>query len=191
MTLCGKLFAAWASAFDPVRVDHVPKLRRLCLLLALASHFLIVGCSTKKSISAYSGSDIAMWNGRISLLTFTVPPQRVTVSFLLQGSPERGELALYSPLGNTIALARWSPGKAELQQGPTVQQFVDLDTLTEAISGSPLPVVAMFSWLEGQNVSANGWVANLDDLPAGRLQARRESPEPVAEMRIVLDQIAD
>lgn len=132
-----------------------------------------------------------MWNGRLSLLTFTAPPQRVTVSFLLQGSPEQGELALYSPLGNTIALARWSPGKAELQQGSAVQQFVDLDTLTTAFSGSPLPVVAMFSWLGGQNVAANGWIANLDELPAGRLQARRDFPEPAAEMRIVLDQIAD
>jgi outer membrane lipoprotein LolB len=49
----------------------------------------------------------------------------------------------------------------------------------------------MFSWLNGQPLSAGGWIAQLADLPRGRLQARRDTPDPAAEIRIILDEPSD
>jgi outer membrane lipoprotein LolB len=65
--------------------------------------------------------------------------------------------------------------------------FATLDELTEAMTGTRLPVAALFAWLDGQPQTADGWLADLEQVPAGRLNARRISPPPSAEIRLVFE----
>jgi outer membrane lipoprotein LolB len=153
--------------------------------------FLIAGCATNKSDTGHFYSKNETWSGRISLKTLSTPPQQLFTTFVLQGSPESGRLTLNSPIGTTLAEVSWSRDQAVLRQGGEVRQYPDLDTLTTALTGSELPVAAMFSWLNGQPLSAGGWIAQLADLPRGRLQARRDTPDPAAEIRIILDEPSD
>jgi outer membrane lipoprotein LolB len=168
--------------------------RRAALLLsgsAAISSVLIAGCATNKSDTGHFYSKNETWSGRISLKTLSIPPQQLFTSFVLQGSPEAGQLTFTSPIGTTLAEVSWNRDQAVLRQGGEVRQYPDLDTLTTVLTGSELPVAAMFSWLNGDPLSAGGWTAQLADLPRGRLQARRDTPDPAAEIRIILDEPSD
>lgn len=160
--------------------------RRQCLAAACATS-LIAGCSTLTSVDDQIYLKNNTWSGRLSLRTLGDAPDHWVVSFVLRGTAERGDLTLLSPLGSTLARAHWSPGLAELEQGGSTRAYADLPALTTAISGSPLPVAAMFSWLRGEALSAGGWTPQLDGLDRGRLQAHRAWPAPAAEIRVVLD----
>ena len=66
-----------------------------------------------------------------------------------------------------------------------------MNALTTALHGSPLPVTAMFSWLQGQPLAADGWSVQLDQASTGRIQATRTTPEPATDIRIILDKPDD
>ena len=53
---------------------------------------------------------------------------------------------------------------------------------------APLPVLAMFDWLQGRDAQAGGWRVDLSAHADGRLVARREQPQPAAELRLVFEQ---
>jgi outer membrane lipoprotein LolB len=126
------------------------------------------------------------WNGRLSVQVQSDPPQSFSASFDLRGSAQVGELQLSSPLGNTLAWVAWSPQGAELRQGHRVTSRNSLDELTTELSGTSLPVAALFGWLQGQaSTDAHGWQADLSRQPEGRITARRSAPLPAAELRIV------
>ncbi len=94
---------------------------------------------------------------------------------------------LISPIGTTVAQAMWRPGQVQMQQGSRLETFTTLDALSQAMVGSPLPVAALFSWLQGQQAHAPGWTVDLSELADGRMNAKRLAPEPVTEVRILLD----
>ncbi|WP_439112729.1 lipoprotein insertase outer membrane protein LolB [Hydrogenophaga sp.] len=126
------------------------------------------------------------WNGRLSVRVDSDPPQTFSAGFDLRGSAHTGELQLTSPLGNTLATVLWSPQGAELRQGQQVTTRNSLDQLTKELSGTSLPVTAMFGWLQGQaSEDAHGWLADLTRQPEGRITARRTAPLPAAELRIL------
>ncbi len=160
-------------------------------LAAVIIPLFIASCSTNTSGSGIFHSKNDQWSGRLSLRTLGEPPENWVASFVLQGGAQSGKLTLLSPLGSTLAEARWSPALAELDRGNSTQVFPDLNALTTALTGSALPVAALFSWLNGLAVSAEGWTPQLDDLARGRLQARRDLPAPAAEIRIILDRTTD
>ncbi len=152
--------------------------RRLCLVLVAT---LLAACAAPRATAPGEAS----WSGRLAVQVDSAPPQSFSAGFELSGSPETGELALTSPLGNTLATVRWAPGMAELQQGEQITRRPSLDELSTEIGGTPLPVTALFAWLRGQPMSANGWEADLSRQPEGRINARRASPTPAAELRII------
>lgn len=152
--------------------------RQLSLLLAAA---LLTACATPRP----SAPGEASWSGRLALQVQSAPPQSFSAGFDLHGSPEAGELALTSPLGNTLATVVWSPGNAELRQGEQVTRRTSLDDLTTELGGTALPVAALFAWLRGQAQDAHGWQADLSRQAEGRVTARRTQPLPIAELRIV------
>lgn len=126
------------------------------------------------------------WNGRLSVRVDSLPPQSFTAGFDLRGSPQAGELQLTSPLGNTLATVQWSPEGADLRQGQQVTSRTSLDQLTHDLLGTSLPVAALFGWLQGQpSEDAHGWQADLTRQSEGRITARRSTPLPEAELRIV------
>lgn len=161
--------------------QHRP--RGWTLGVVLLSAWLLTACATPQR-TALPGE--ANWNGRLSVRVDSDPPQSFTAGFDLRGSPQTGELQLNSPLGNTLATVLWSPQGAELRQGEQVTARSSLDELTAELSGTSLPVAALFGWLQGQPSSdAQGWQADLARQPEGRITARRTHPLPAAELRIV------
>lgn len=151
---------------------------RLCTVLCAA---LLAACAAPR----VPAPGEARWSGRLAVQVDSTPPQSFSAGFDLSGNPEAGELALTSPLGNTLATVRWSPGTAELQQGGQITRRPSLDELSTELGGTILPVTALFAWLRGQALTANGWEADLSRQPEGRVSARRTAPAPAAELRII------
>ena len=118
----------------------------------------------------------------------STPSQAFSALFDLRGSATQGELQLSSALGQTLATVRWSTQGAELQRGNETTRRDSLDALTTELSGAPLPVLAMFDWLQGRDAQAGGWRVDLSAHANGRLVARREQPLPSAELRLVFEQ---
>ena len=115
------------------------------------------------------------------------PPQNLSAAFELQGNAERGRLSLTSPLGTTLAEAQWTPQDAVWRTATETRHFASMDQMTEQLVGTPLPLAALFDWLQARPTPALGWEADLQDLPQGRLRAQRTQPEPPAQLRIVLE----
>lgn len=112
--------------------------------------------------------------------------QSFSASFHLQGTPEQGSLDVFNPLGSQIAKLQWQPGTALLQQGDRATQSGSLQDLLRQSLGTALPVQALFSWLQGNNASAEGWQVDLSRHNEGRITAKRTSPSPQATLRVVL-----
>ncbi len=115
------------------------------------------------------------------------PPQSFSGSFDLTGTAQTGALLLYSPLGSTVASLNWSPGTAQMDNGGTTRQFESLDAMVQSATGAKLPLAGLFSWLNGRNVDLPGWSADLSRWADGRITARRASPAPQLELRIILE----
>jgi outer membrane lipoprotein LolB len=150
------------------------------LLLGMAA--LLSACAVPH---APGGPELKVWSGRLALRVESDPPQSFSAGFDLRGTPAAGELQLSTPLGSTVAEVRWSAQGAELRQGQEVKRRASLDELTTELSGTALPVGALFGWLRGEHVDPPGWIADLSMHSEGRITARRTSPLPGAELRLL------
>lgn len=158
--------------------------------LALLMGLMLTGCATPsrtaKPLSAEQASS-AEWQGRISVQVQGDNPSSMSASFLLRGDAKNGELDLYSPLGTTLGALQWTPQRVQLSDGGKHQYFTSLAELTEKTTGAALPVEAIFGWLQGRDMQATGWLADLSDVSQGSLSARRTNPAPEVTLRIKLD----
>jgi outer membrane lipoprotein LolB len=114
-------------------------------------------------------------------------PQAFSATFELQGGPSQGQLHFYTPLGSTAAAITWTPGQAQLQSGSESQTFNDIADLIARLLGTPVPVNALFAWLAGEQMSLDGWEVDQSQFDNGKITARRASPSPGAEIRVVLE----
>ena len=126
------------------------------------------------------------WNGRIALQIDGQASQSFSAMFELRGTAQAGGLVLFSPFGNRIAQLDWKDGHAQLVSGQDTRTSDSLDTLLQDVTGTRIPVTALFSWLKGTQASAAGWQADLTGIADGRLTARRDDPQPTATLRIAL-----
>ena len=126
------------------------------------------------------------WNGRIALQIDGQASQSFSAMFELRGTAQAGGLVLLSPFGNHIAQLDWKDGHAQLLSGQDTRTSDSLDTLLQDVTGTRIPVTALFSWLKGTQASATGWQADLTGIADGRLTARRDDPQPTATLRIAL-----
>ena len=126
------------------------------------------------------------WNGRIALQIDGQASQSFSAMFELRGTAQAGGLVLLSPFGNRIAQLDWKDGHAQLVSGQDTRTSDSLDTLLQEVTGTRIPVTALFSWLKGTQASATGWQADLTGIADGRLTARRDDPQPTATLRIAL-----
>jgi outer membrane lipoprotein LolB len=117
----------------------------------------------------------------------STPPQNWSASFELQGSAEQGQLVLLSPIGTTLARLEWTPHTARLQQGSQRLESASLQSLGSRLTGTELPITAMFEWLAGKQADAPGWQVDLSAHGQGRITAQRQMPVPGTVLRIVLD----
>jgi outer membrane lipoprotein LolB len=115
------------------------------------------------------------------------PPQAFSANFALLGSALQGSLELSSVLGTRLATLRWDASSATLQTPTELLQFASVDAMVAHSMGTPLPLAAVFAWLQGEAATAAGWAVDLQDLPAGRLRAWRLAPDAAAEIRIILE----
>ena len=168
----------------------VPRLSTLLLALCLA------GCATRP----LPGTD--PWtSGRLSLQVQSSgeqPAQSLSAAFELQGSGERGELRLLSPLGTQLAAAQWAPGLAVLTTSEGKAQFANLDELARQALGENLPLAALPDWLAGRpwpgaphtleatGFEQLGWQVGLARLSEGFVVATRSQP-PAVSLRVRLD----
>lgn len=153
--------------------------------------FFIAACAHKQGATGINHTQNAVktssWVGRISLQVQSEPVQAFFAGFELKGQAENGDLTLISPLGNILAVMRWSPGEAVLEQGGSTKRFASKDALLAQTTGAAVPVSALFDWLAGINTSASGWTADLTQQASGRISAKRYDPAPQTDLRIVLD----
>jgi outer membrane lipoprotein LolB len=122
----------------------------------------------------------------MSLIVASQPQQSFYAGFTLEGNADAGRLALSSPLGNMLAELIWEPGRAELVEGSKRTEYGSLDDLTNQVTGTQLPVPALFDWLQGKNTVVEGWESDLSALAQGKLSAQRLAPDPTARLRIIL-----
>lgn len=155
---------------------------------ALVLAVLLAGCATPEPGRPVFNAEANHWAGRIGVVVESEPPQQFSAAFDLSGNRKTGQLNLTSPLGSTIALLQWQPGEALLRQGDKTEAYASLDALTAAVTGVPLPLAALFSWLHGVDAPAEGWRVDLSQQARGRLSATRESPLPVARLQILVSQ---
>jgi outer membrane lipoprotein LolB len=114
-------------------------------------------------------------------------PQSFSAGFELTGTAHTGALVLSSPLGNILAALSWTPDSAFMRANGELRRFESLDALLLTATGAAIPIATLFAWLQGDNASAPGWLADLTQLDAGRLVARRTEPAPPVELRLVLE----
>lgn len=161
-------------------------------LLALAAVLLASGCSTTLPAYGPLGSEASPWRGRLAVRIEADPSasesQSFSAGFELSGSAPAGALTLFTPIGTTAAALSWTPNTAVLKTNGDIQNFATLDALIKQVIGTAIPVAALFAWLAGDNMQVAGWSADLSRQPEGRITARRQTPAPAAELRLVLDQ---
>lgn len=163
----------------------VPLQRRRLAVLALAGAWL-TGCApplrqTREATAAQH------WSGRLALQVDQEGAQSFSAAFVLTGSPQTGSLQLFSPLGSTLAELQWQAGLARLTTGSEQRESGSLAQLAQELTGTELPIEALFAWLRGEAVQSAGWQADLSRLADGRLVATRHQPAPQATLRVVLE----
>ena len=154
-----------------------------------------------------------VYAGRLAVRTDAAPglPARsMSGQFELSGTASSGQLILTSPIGTTVARARWSdptgtqgePSKIELEADGGTTRYATLEEMMQRASGDQLPLPAMFDWLDGRpwpaapvQRGANGssfdqlgWHVDLSQLADNRLiDAQRALPAPTLHVRVKLD----
>ena len=126
------------------------------------------------------------WSGRLALQIQGQAAQSFSALFELQGSAQTGTLVLSSPLGTQLAQLDWRAGRAQLVTARETLTSESLDALLQEATGAPIPIAAVFSWIQGESAAAPGWQADLSGAPQGRIVAHRHEPAPPATLRIIL-----
>jgi outer membrane lipoprotein LolB len=166
--------------------------RGISLVFAI---FFIAGCvantPARGQFGINNGEIPAFWAGRLALVVQSSEDQQnqsFFASFELQGNALEGSLSLFSPV-STVAVMSWKPGEALLHQSGQAQarRFESASSMIEQVTGAPLQLPALFDWLQGRERSLAGWQVDLSQQPQGRIVAKRISPLPALDLRIVLE----
>ena len=154
-----------------------------------------------------------VWSGKLGVRTDAAPnsPARsMSGQFELSGNASSGQLILTSPIGTTVARARWSdpvgaqaePSRIELEADGATTRYATLEDMMQRAIGDQLPLAAMFDWLagrpwpaapvqraaDGSSFDQLGWHVDLAQLAGNQLiDAQRPQPAPALHVRVKLD----
>ena len=135
----------------------MPKTKLLAIAICTA---LLAGCTTvpvsQAPVADYRGTlDLA---GRLSVnYQRNGQPESLSGKFTWRQTPDRIDVSLASPLGQTIANISVTPDAATLTQTDrTPRTARDIDTLTAQTLGWSLPVSGLRDWLQGYATAAGG-----------------------------------
>ena len=160
---------------------------------------LIAGCAINTPASGAFDTEYSthsniplrlIYQGRLSLRIASESPQSLYGAFSITGDAQTGELTLSSPLGNTVAKLTWTPQTALLVANNTTTTYPSTEALITTVTGTALPLPALFDWLAGINTPIEGWetdLSNMQNPDNPRLIAKRISPLPTVELRIALE----
>lgn len=168
----------WAMG-SGARERSAPRRRLLLTVCAL----WLAGCAQP---TVRPEADVPVWSGRLALQVDGQASQSFSAMFELRGTAETGGLVLLSPLGNQLAQLDWKNGHAALVSAQEQRTSDSLDALLQDVTGTRIPVAALFHWLQGTQATAPGWRADLSAIAQGRLVAYRDDPSPQATLRIAL-----
>ena len=132
---------------------------------------LLNACSHTPRQAANNTSSTAVighWEGRLTMRVAKNPPEQFSTAFEMSGHAEQGQLHLLSPLGTTLAVVRWNPQGASLQQSSDIQQFASMDELTQGLTGAALPLPQLLIWLDRAGPAVAGWQIKAEALKKGR-----------------------
>lgn len=143
-------------------IFFMPLTRRLTLLAAVCSFAALAGCATSpanlSTVTVGDYRDTIDLSGRLSVNYQKDGKQEsITGNFNWEQRPEAIDVALISPLGQTVATINVTPTSATLVQGdrePRTAQ--DIDSLTQQALGWPLPVSGLRDWLQGYALDEQG-----------------------------------
>jgi outer membrane lipoprotein LolB len=158
--------------------------RARCAVILLV---VLAGCATPPKPTGPVNADTGPWSGRLALQVQDKPGDSFSAGFELKGNARSGELTLYSPLGGTLAQLTWDSSAATLRTGNETRQFPSVDSLVAHVTGTAIPVAALFDWLRGTATQVPGWRPDLTQLGQGRLFAKRLEPRPEADLRLVFE----
>jgi outer membrane lipoprotein LolB len=171
-----------------------PELTRRAAAAALA--LALLGCATPRRAAPCPPG----WSGRIAVVEGDAQ-RGVYGNFRLRLDDRGGSFDLLSPLGQTLAQARWSERSAEFDDGRGVREFASFEAMAQAMLGLPLPRVALQDWVRGEPSSALpstalagggfeqlGWDVDVER-EAGRVRLLRASRMrgPAARVSLVFD----
>ena len=175
------------------------------LLLGLA---LLGGCSSLPAAPDSTPAlpqNAAYLSGRLAVRVEGDSSRSFSADFELQGDARLGRLALSSALGTSVARAQWSPARIQLQTSDGSYQFSSLDALAQEALGEPVPLAALFDWLQARPWPAAGstpldaaqpargfrqlgWEVDLERHASdGLVTATRREPAPTLTVRARLD----
>ncbi|WP_144373321.1 lipoprotein insertase outer membrane protein LolB [Vogesella urethralis] len=136
----------------------------------LLAGLLLAGCASTPELNAplatpaASVQDQAFETG--GRLAVNYQGKGEVASFDWQHAPERDQLDVKTPIGNTVASLSRDRHGVTLKANGKEQYAADVETLTEATLGWPLPLSNLAWWARGH--AAPGWPASYAD--DGRLQ---------------------
>jgi outer membrane lipoprotein LolB len=169
------------------------KRRILTLISLIFAIFLVAGCAYTPGARDQNSINLPYWHGRLSMQVDANPDQpqsqrqSFSASFELTGTPNAGDLVFFTPIGSTAAAIHWTPDVAMLTSQGETRSFSGLGTLIENLLGTPVPVLALFDWLDGRNMQTEGWEVDLTQFTQGKIAAQRLTPLPQAQLRLILE----
>jgi outer membrane lipoprotein LolB len=133
--------------------------RRFAILAITAA--MLGGCATTAHLSRATVADYREnidLTGRLSVnYQKDGQPQALTGLFTWEQKPDRVDVSLASPLGQTLATISVTPNEAVLtQSGREPRVARDIDALTQETLGWDLPVSGLRDWLQGYATDAGG-----------------------------------
>jgi len=153
---------------------------------AASAYLALTACASKPA--PIKTPDMFFKAGRLALQIASEPPQSISGGFELQSQALSGELKLFSPLGNQLAVLQWQPGQARLEQAGQTWQNKDLDALLIQLTGTTLPLMALIDWLQARPTESPGWVADLSRIQEGRLSVKNTpTTQPAVSLRLILE----
>ncbi len=122
---------------------------------------LLTACASTGSLSTATVADYRdsiELSGRISVnYEKNGQPESLSGKFSWAQTPRAVNVALASPLGQTLATISVTPGSATLTQTDKAPRTAaDIDTLTAQTLGWQLPVSGLRDWLQGYASAAGG-----------------------------------
>lgn len=131
------------------------------------------------------------------------PAKGLSLGFFFSGNTDKGQLDLMTLMGSQMAQVNWQPGEAWLTNDKGKSRYEDIDTLSEAALGEPLPLRQLIHWMQGtpdpdlpslpgsepDTFVQQGWLIDTHELSVKKLSARRDASAQrrAVQIKVYLD----